>query len=72
MSYCRFGKDSDVYLYKHVDGGWTCCECELEAPIHSVSLPTAPQVAHHLEQHVAAGHKVPQYALDRVNAELAQ
>ena len=29
MSYCRFGDDSDVYVYAHVSGGFECCACSL-------------------------------------------
>lgn len=29
MSYCRFGKDSEVYLYHSINGGWECCSCRL-------------------------------------------
>lgn len=29
MAYCRFGEDSDVYIYEHVDGNFECCACSL-------------------------------------------
>jgi len=29
MSYARFGKDSDVYIYQHINGKLTCCSCKL-------------------------------------------
>jgi hypothetical protein len=29
MSYCRFSKNSDVYLYPSVNGGIVCCSCSL-------------------------------------------
>ena len=29
MSYCRFGDDSDVYLYDSFNGNIVCCVCRL-------------------------------------------
>ena len=28
MAYCRFGRDSDVYVYA-IEGGVECCRCRL-------------------------------------------
>lgn len=70
MSYCRFS-DGDVYLYASVDGDWECCMCWLTGDL-VVSLKTLEEVKEHLEAHVAAGHNVPSYALERVNQELEE
>jgi len=36
MSYCRFGEDSDVYIYAHVGGGFECCACGLAERVKSI------------------------------------
>jgi hypothetical protein len=64
MAYCRFGADSDVYLYASVHGGFHCCGCRfLESPDSEV-METAKAAWSHLRKHLSAGHKVPKYALD--------
>ena len=73
MSYCRFSEESNVYLYPHVDGGHHCCGCYLQRHTGEfVMLDTLEEVKAHLETHVAAGHRVPQHAFNRVERELAQ
>jgi hypothetical protein len=78
MSYARWGVGSDVYFYKHVDGGFQCVDCPLgERPEEDSLEPgeTAevlddyPSAIRHLERHVAAGHRVPPYALARLVEE---
>jgi hypothetical protein len=32
MAYCRFGENSDVYLFGSMNGGYECCACRL-APL---------------------------------------
>lgn len=36
MSYCRFGKDSDVYLYYHIGGFYCCCACRFAPSVNTV------------------------------------
>lgn len=67
MSYCRFSKDSDVYMYAHYQGGIDCCACRLEG--RSVRLSDVVDALEHLQQHVDAGHKVPSYAVDQLAEE---
>lgn len=41
MSYCRFGDDSDLYIYGHVGGWFECCACglaELQKTIFTTGL----------------------------------
>lgn len=61
MSYARFGKHSDIYLFAHVGGYVQCCGCWLgdEWNLHS-----AQEVVQHLEKHVKAGHQVHPALLD--------
>ena len=65
MSYARFGKDSDVYVYES-DYGWECCGCALET---SFTAESPQEMIDHLKEHQVEGHKVPQYALDRLKDE---
>ena len=74
MSYCRFGRDSDVYCYRAatVDAEpdrWVCCGCSLGAD--ATEFPTVEGLLIHLEAHRAAGDKVPEPAMERCRAELA-
>lgn len=64
MSYCRFGGDSDVYVYR-TDNGLDCCACLLEDGDTSFH-ETAAGMLSHLVEHIASGHKVPAYALQRL------
>jgi len=62
MAYCRFGIDSDVYLFASANGGWECCRCALESSSgKAVSLRfyTLNETVSHMEAHREAGHKVP-------------
>ena len=71
MSYCRFGSDSNVYLYDAATGGWHCCACWL-SPERNTWLHTLGEVLAHLQAHVDAGHLVPQRAIGYVLEEIAQ
>lgn len=58
MSYARFSKTSDVYLYADVSGGLTCCSCWLSSTGRGefVRLMTPEDATAHLRLHEAAGH----------------
>ena len=69
MAYARFGRDSDIYLFKSVEG-WTCCLCSLRTPaVDDDVLKTLEEVEAHLNAHAGAGDLVPQGAFDRVGRE---
>lgn len=75
MSYCRFNENSDVYLYVTQEDDdrivWVCCNCCLrEEPDGLFASPE--EALAHLREHQAAGHKVPQAALDRLEMEIAR
>lgn len=63
MSYCRMGEDSDVYVIRSGDR-WICyCDLacnESDRPEEMIS---------HLLRHRSFGHKVPQRAIERLNAD---
>ena len=69
MSYCRMGTDSDVYLIATF-GGWWCCGCRLTDGTEVIKRRAA--VLSHLQDHKAAGHKVPQRAFQRIEREIAE
>jgi hypothetical protein len=70
MSYCRFGPDSDVYVYPVGGGKVECCWCALSETRETVSLTRGEMLAH-LWDHEQAGHKVPDYATLRLRGEIA-
>lgn len=68
------GKDSDVYLVSM--GEYYQCVCCRFTPMiildmhDSSNFDTIQQVLDHLDKHIAAGHKVPEYAFKRLKEEL--
>lgn len=81
MSYCRFSKDSDVYLYPGALS-IVCCGCRINSrPDWYVRdsvdgwypdwhLFARSEAIVHLNKHRSAGHMVPQYAIDRLLEEI--
>ncbi len=68
MSYARFGEnDSDVYVYSN-GSSFVCCGCLLAD--ESQYLRSRAAVVEHLNEHVIAGHVVPQRAFDRLQSEM--
>lgn len=65
MSYCKFGEDSDVYVY---DGGTLiCCGCKIREKFHT---DFRSEMILHLQLHMEKGHKVPDQALDTLRKEI--
>lgn len=67
MSYCRFGRNSDVYMYEHVDGFIECCACNIGEP---QTFNTPRQAIMHLFEHLGRGDKVPMYAYKQLIEEM--
>ena len=65
MFVCRFGADSDVYVYYRMNGDIECSGCRLSEAKAFSTKDEAEMIAH-LEQHEAAGHKVPAQAFDEL------
>lgn len=61
MAYCRFGRDSDVYVFEADDGVIECCRCALAGG--TFTAYGAAEMITHLRAHRAAGHRVPDEAL---------
>lgn len=67
MAYARYGKDSDVYVYEHVDGGYRCERCpRVGSHFHCAS---ASEMVRHLLGHRQRGDRVPDDALNELTAE---
>lgn len=83
MAVVRWGRDSDVYVYKDVTcrkGEWMCCGCKIATavlPRHrglwsgsfSFIAESAEAMIAHLQDHAAIGHKVPKHAITRLRKE---
>lgn len=66
MSYARFGDESDVYVYYSGDNVYCCCACKLEDNWYHGGR----SIIDHLEEHVAAGHRVPAYCLEALREDV--
>lgn len=62
MAYARFTPGSDVYIFADIYGGITCCGCFLGP--NSFNCETVDEMLSHLEKHKAAGHEVPERAIE--------
>lgn len=67
MSYCRWGEDSDVYVY-HSDG-YVCSSCKM-AEGKDIRLETPIQLLAHLVRHRKEGHLVPDAAIERLQRDV--
>ena len=63
---------SDVYVYYHVDGYYVCCFCNFAGEELTKDFGTAERMLIHLRRHVAAGDKVPWYAIDALKIETGE
>lgn len=66
MSYCRWGKDSDVYIYHHCDGYLICC-CSLTDDFKAFSRS---EMILHVAWHKAQGDLVPDHVTERLTEEI--
>lgn len=66
MSYARFGKRSDVYVFFSTAGVFECCSCRLRGEGQCTTTATAEAMLDHLRDHRRAGHKVQRYTLKRL------
>lgn len=65
MFVCRLSADSDVHVYYRMSGDIECAGCRL-SDTQSFSTKDEAKMIAHLEQHKAAGHKVPSQAFDEL------
>jgi len=62
MAYARWSGKSDVYFLETFDGTFRCMGC-------TDGIINRRQAIAHLQAHMAAGDRVPQYAIDRLQEE---
>jgi hypothetical protein len=67
VSYARFGKESDVYVYLDIDGYLCCCGCRLEDP----AWPhySTESMLLHLAEHERQGDMVPASCIEGLKSE---
>ncbi|GAA0580776.1 hypothetical protein [Rhizomicrobium electricum] len=58
MAICRFGPTCDVFVDFGEEGRVECVACRLDGRTTHIALDKQAMKAH-LEDHVSAGHKVP-------------
>jgi hypothetical protein len=54
VSYCRFSKNNDIYVYENVNGFISCCGCYLNDG-KSVDFATGDAAAKHIIDHLSRG-----------------
>lgn len=69
MAYCRVNEDSDVYMYPTMDNSIVCCDCLLKN-IDGTEFIFRRDALLHLNPHKTWGHKVPDYAFERLEHEI--
>lgn len=69
MSYCRFSKASNVYVFYNVNEYYECCGCWLSNTLSGFTTPSAQEMVDHLKKHEAIGHLVPDYAIEALQLE---
>lgn len=73
MSFCRFAEDSHVYVYGTADDEICCCACllmSIDGPDGwNFKTDSAATFLAHLNEHVAAGHLVPERCFERLAVE---
>ena len=78
MAYCRFSRQSDLYIYEDIGRGLTCCGCWLgfrRTPGghgESFSCPTRSGMLAHIETHRVAGHKIEAGVLEQLREEIVK
>jgi hypothetical protein len=68
--------DSDLYIFDDIRGGTTCCGCILIDSQTGTMLdhwngdrdgnPAHPETVTHVREHIAAGHSVPDFVIERL------
>ena len=69
MIYCKWGPDSDVYLFRTSWGGYLCCCCLLLDGT-SWGMATPKEALEHLQKHSLETHLVLDHAVDLLLEEI--
>ena len=75
MSYSRLSDDCDVYIFlsnykskEHGGDRLACCGCALEDRCTYFRYGT--DMLEHLQKHIDAGHKVPDYVIESIQHDI--
>lgn len=71
MSYCRFSRTSDVYVFLNTRDRLECCGCQLPGSPMFAEFATVEDMVAHLGEHTAHGHKVPADVPDALRVDLS-
>ena len=69
MAYARFGEDSDVYIYLHLNNNYICCNCGLNANKDFDCQTPKQMIAHLIQHHIKLKHKIPKHTMYRLQEE---
>jgi len=71
MSYCSFGEDSDVSVFRDpkVKMAIWCDWCKLVGPTGFIAL-SEKEMINHLLEHRKEGHKVPESTIQKLKEEV--
>lgn len=58
MSYCRF-TNSDAYIFKDANGGFTCCWCAFQTRVANKHISSIFGLLLHCFKHSFSGHHIP-------------
>lgn len=77
MSYCRWGEGSNLYIFGttvHGQDVIECCGCLLTDTVEldAYYANNAYDMLNHVFEHIKAGHRVPDYTLERLVVEAAE
>jgi hypothetical protein len=65
MSYARWSRESDVYVFLHTGGYLDCCGCHLANNNRGGFQAYKTKIMlRHLKEHQKAGHDVPDYCIE--------
>jgi len=68
MAFARFGRDSDVYVYEDMQGGFTCERCPCIGQSYRCAK-AREMVAHLIGFHRARGDRVPDETIVNLERE---
>lgn len=70
MSYARFS-EGDIYIFLSIEGTLECCGCYLTGPgfFGHFDCATTDEMLAHIEEHRAAGHKIPERCVPQLIAD---
>lgn len=72
MAYARGSSDSDVYIFHHAGGWLECYQCPMLKDRKCFKAYSRQGMIGHIEEHLAKGDKVPDWAIKRLTEEITE